>query len=441
MVLTAKQSLAIDILEDTETNELIFGGGAGGGKSAFGCHWILKSALKYPGTRWLIGRSKLKTLKETTLKTFWEICNMQNLKSDTDFKYNSNEGIILFNNGSEILTKDLFFFPSDPNFDELGSLELTGAFVDECNQCVFKAWQILKSRIRFKLDENNLIPKMLGTCNPSKTWVYSEFYNLKKQNSLPNDKQFIQSLIGDNKFISKHYYKNLISLDHVSRERLLYGNWEYDDDPATLIDNDSILDYFNADHVQPEGQKYITIDVARKGKDKTIIRVWHGWLCIDRLEMSKCLLTESLSKIKILQAKHGVSNTNTIADEDGVGGGLVDFGGFKGFINNSRPLNSENFDNLKSQCSIKMAEKITLKEVGEVQNDVQVIQSTSEEMAQVKLKNIDRDGKLQIEPKEKVKERLGRSPDEWDSIMMRYFFELQPIIQGRARVFGGTIHN
>ena len=63
MKLTIKQTQAIDILEDNETTELLFGGGAGGGKSAFGCYWQIKRRLKYPGTRGLIGRAKLKVLK------------------------------------------------------------------------------------------------------------------------------------------------------------------------------------------------------------------------------------------------------------------------------------------------------------------------------------------------------------------------------------------
>jgi hypothetical protein len=42
------------------------------------------------------------------------------------------------------------------------------------------------------------------------------------------------------------------------------------------------------------------------------------------------------------------------------------------------------------------------------------------------MKDIDKDGKLSIVPKEMIKENIGRSPDEWDSIMMRYYFELQP---------------
>ena len=55
-----------------------------------------------------------------------------------------------------------------------------------------------------------------------------------------------------------------------------------------------------------------------------------------------------------------------------------------------------------------------------------MIKVVSEEMEQVKQKDIDKDGKIQLVGKEVVKKHIGRSPDEWDSIMMRYFFELEP---------------
>ena len=63
---------------------------------------------------------------------------------------------ITFPNGSVILMKDLFAYPSDPNFDELGSLEITGAFIDEVNQISVKARNIVKSRIRYKLNDFTL---------------------------------------------------------------------------------------------------------------------------------------------------------------------------------------------------------------------------------------------------------------------------------------------
>ena len=56
MELTRKQTEALDYLEDGKTIEVLFCGGAGGGKSVLGCYWLLKCALKYPGSRYLMAR-------------------------------------------------------------------------------------------------------------------------------------------------------------------------------------------------------------------------------------------------------------------------------------------------------------------------------------------------------------------------------------------------
>ena len=58
----------------------------------------------------------------------------------------------------------------------------------------------------------------------------------------------------------------------------------------------------------------------------------------------------------------------------------------KGFVNNSRALNDENFNNLKSQCGYKMAAKIQAREVGEMVADSSVIDIVTEEMATGKAK-------------------------------------------------------
>lgn len=428
MKLLPKQENAVYYLKDSETKEILYGGAAGGGKSALGCLWLIEQCQLYPGTRWLMGRAKLTSLKKTTLNTFFELATLLDLSSQ--FKYNAQNHIIYWNNGSEILLQDLFLYPSDPNFDSLGSLEITGGFVDECNQVVHKAWQIVLSRCRYKLNKYGLTPKLLGSCNPAKNWTYKVFYKPHRDNSLDSNRKFIQALPTDNPHLPKSYLDSLLSLDKNSKQRLYYGNWEYDDDPSTLIDLDSISDYWNPTHLKADGTKYVTIDVARKGKDKTVIRVWHGWLCVYRYEIAKSGLVHVVDKVKEIQIKYGVSNSNTIADEDGVGGGVVDFLGCKGFVNNSRALDvdgvAQNFNNLKSQCGYKMANKIVNREVGELCNDSSVIGITSEEMEQVKQKDIDKDGKVALVSKDVVKQMIGRSPDEWDSIMMRYWFELTP---------------
>ena len=422
MKLLPKQENAVYYLKDKETKELLYGGAAGGGKSALGCLWLIENCQKYEGSRWLMGRAKLKALKETTLNTFFELAT--NLGVNNQFTYNAQANIIYWNNGSQILLKDLFLYPSDPNFDSLGSLEVCGAFIDECNQVVYKAWQIVTSRCRYKLKEFDIIPKVLGSCNPAKNWTYKEFYKTDRDNTILQHRKFIQALPTDNPHLPKSYLDSLLSLDKNSRQRLYYGNWEYDDDPSALIDIDSISDYFNPIHLKAEGQKYLTIDVARKGKDTTVFRVWHGWVCIYRESIAKSGLDYVVERAKVIQSKYNVPNSNTIADEDGVGGGVIDFLHCKGFVNGSRALNDENYNNLKSQCGYKMAQKICKREVGEICDNSEVKGITSEEMEQVKQKDIDKDGKVALVGKEIVKQNIGRSPDEWDSIMMRYYFEL-----------------
>jgi phage terminase large subunit len=432
MELSIKQTIALDLLEDKTTNEVLFGGGAGGGKTALGCYWQLKQRLKYPNTRGLIGRAVLKTLKETTLVSLFQVAKMQGLTAGVHYKYNGQMSQIELFNGSVILLKDLYAYPSDPNFDELGSLEITDAFIDEANQIEDKARNIIKSRIRYQLDENDLVPKILYTCNPAKNWTYQEFYKPQIDGSISDNKRFIASLIDDNPYISKHYKQNLLTLDTVSKERLLFGNWEYSNDPSTLIDYDKILDAFSSSFV-PTGPHYITCDVARFGSDSTVIGVWDGFRVKLHQYKGKSVV-EVADIIKAFQVEHQVPSSQIVVDEDGVGGGVVDILRCKGFVNNSSPLENpitrqkENFDNLKSQCYYKLAEMINDSKLY-INASGTIKEKIVEELEQVKQKSVDNDGKKGIIPKDKVKALIGRSPDFSDALAMRMIFEYTPKFQ------------
>ena len=424
---TSTQELAIEYLFDNTTKEILFGGGAGGGKSFCGSAFIILYALKYPGTRYLIGRSKLTALKTTTLNTFLEVCQLWGLKANNHYRFNATSNIITFFNGSEIILKDLFLYPSDKNFDSLGSLEITAAFIDEANQITEKAKNIVASRLRYKLDKYNLIPKLFMSCNPAKNWVYNSYYKLHKENQLPPYRKFIQSLVQDNEHISRHYEEQLQTLDELSKQRLLYGNWEYDINTDSLIQYDAILNLFNT--IGKDGEKYITCDVARFGSDKTVIIYWQGLHIKKIRSMLKTSITQVVDAVKSLQQEYEVKLSNIIVDEDGVGGGAKDYLRCVGFVNNSRPLKAkgipQNYQNLKTQCYYILADKVNKGQIGIQTNDINIKNDIIEELEQVRGKDMDKDNKLQIVPKDDVKLSIGRSPDYADAMAMRMYYEIE----------------
>src|SRR5688572_10313274 len=417
--------------------ELYFGGAAGGAKSWTGAAWLAFCCECFPETKWFMAREELKTLLQTTFLTFRKVCNAYDI---SDWKHNGQYNYVEFRNGSRIDLLDLKFLPTeDPLYERYGSSEYTGGWIDEAGQAHFGAYDVLKTRVgRHLNDHYNLVRKLFLSGNPKKNFTYKEFYRKQKEGTLEKHKAFIKSLLYDNPHRESGYEEALKSLSSkVTKERLLNGNFEYDDDPAKLIDYDKILDCFTNNFESLKGDKYLTIDVARFGRDTDKFGIWDGFRC--KLITKKGLrVTETADFAKELQKKYEIPNNNTIADEDGVGGGVVDILRCKGFVNNSVALASpgkkqtdakgniraENYDSVKSQCSFRMADRINKNGIY-IECDENDKDEIIEEMEQVKEKEVDSDKKLGILPKPKVKEVLGRSPDNWDCIMMREWFELK----------------
>jgi phage terminase large subunit len=428
MQLFEKQLNAIYYLNNPTINELIYGGAAGGGKSALLALRLIENCQKHKGSRWLLGRSKLKTLKETTLATFFEISSKFDLQNQ--YKYNEQSSKIIWRNGSEILLKDLFLYPSDPEFDSLGSLEVTGGAIDEVSQISYKAWQISKSRIRYKLDHFNVTPKLIGTCNPWKGWGYKEFYKPAKDGTLKSGRAFIQALPTDNEHLPKSYLESLLTLDENSRQRLYYGNWEYDDDPLKLIYNyDSIIDIFTNKNKTDNNNRYITCDAARFGSDKAIILVWCGFSVIDCCVYDISKTTDISNKINQYKQHYQIPNSRIIVDADGVGGGVVDEVGCVGFTNNATPIEldgkKENYSNLQTQCGFMLAKAVNDALLGfecNLKNEWK--DEIAEELEQLKRVE-DNDGKKKLLSKDEIKKMIGRSPDWRDALLMRFYFELK----------------
>ena len=416
-----RQSEALKFLSvDSDVETILYGGAAGGGKTMLGCMWQILRRLKYPGTRSLIGRAKLDTLKKTTMATFFQVANEIGLKAGEDFVYNQQSHIIKFSNGSEIILADLFLYPSDPMMTDLGGLEITDAFIDEATEITEKAYSIVSSRIRYKLNEFGLKPKILLTCNPSKGWIYNQFYLPYKNQNLPQHLAFVQALPGDNIHLPDSYVTSLTRLPEADRKRLLEGDWEFDNSSDRLYMYDELMRCFR--EPMNVGEGYITADIARLGKDRTVLCVWRGLSCIDIVVLKQKRQDEVKAEIQRLMNEHSVRLSNVLADADGVGGGLVDSLRCREFMNGSKAVRGTQYMNLKADCYFRLGELI---DKNEITFPVKYQEDIIKELELVRRVDPDKEGKLRVTSKDTISQRTGGiSPDIADAIMMRAYFEL-----------------
>ena len=450
---TYKQHLAYSKLRDYATKSVCFGGAAGGGKTWLGSEWLLTNCYLYPGSKWFIGRDELKQLTASTLVTFWKCCKYHRIPI-SDHKYNAQKSFIQFFNGSRIDLLELKYKPSDALYERYGSLEFTGGWIEEGGEVNFGAYDTLKSRVgRWDNDRFGVMGKLLITCNPKKNWLYNDFYKPWKSDELPDERAFIQAFVQENKYGESGYVDNLRGIkDKAKKERLLKGNWEYDDNPNALIDYDNILAVFDNDHVEQGKDKYITCDVARLGSDKAIVAAWLGWVVVELAVFDLSKLTKIQQAIFTFRKKYGIPKKNCIADQDGLGSGVVDNCGILGFKNGGRPIKEwtvnergvkvlvqPNYANLKTQCYYHYADKVNEHGVY-ISCDLQAKHKEEiiEEHEQIQSFDTDSDRKVRLKPKEKVIDALGRSPDWTDTFAERAFFDLKKML--RKRKTGGMVN-
>ena len=427
-----KQEQALQILNDNTHVEFLFGGAAGGSKSWTGCADLAFKCMAYPGTKWFIGRESLKRLRESTLITFFKVCSQYGIRRDVDFSYNGQDHYLQFENGSRIDMLDLRYLPSDPLYERYGSLEYTGGWIEEGGEINFGAYDTLKTRVgRHMNDKYGLLRKLFITCNPKKNWMYNTFYKPNLKNTLPEHMVYLGALVQENPFIEKDYVKALESTtDKTKKERLLKGNWDYDDNPAMLCSYDAISAVFSNDLARAGANHYLTADIARFGSDRARVAVWRNWTILEVISFDVSKTTEIQTAINHLRQKYRIPKTRAIADEDGVGGGVVDNCGILGFTNNARPFDDENYNNLQSQCAYRLAEHINNSEVS-IDCDLSEDEKDEiiNELQQLQTHDADSDGKLKIKPKELIKQDIGHSPDWRDLMLMRSYFDYKDVVR------------
>jgi phage terminase large subunit len=439
-----KQIKAAGYWLDNETEELLYGGAKGGGKSFLGCSLIFGDALIYPETHYFIARGSLTDLKKFTIPSIEEVFQVWKLKIKDYANFNGQDNFYRLYNGSKVFLIECKMNPGDPMFERFGSMQMTRGWIEEGGEvCEAAKSNLWLSVGRWKNDVYRLKKKLLITANPKKGWMKREFVDLWKQKLLLKNRKFVQAFATDNKYLPEDYVASLRNeKDPVRRQRLWEGSWDYDEDQDSLISYDALSDTFS-NAITKDGKKYLIIDVARLGKDTTTFNYWDG------LELTKIEVFEKQDTQKTIQmakdraAAERIPYSHIMIDEDGIGGAVVDgMWGVRGFVANSSPIPTAteirakqnkvensfipkaNFANLKSQCAWKVAELINEHKIAFAVPEYR--EKIIEELtALLRQKDVDNDRKLQIKPKDEVKEELGKSPDIGDPIIYRAWFELQ----------------
>ncbi|WP_278678148.1 phage terminase large subunit [Phocaeicola coprocola] len=254
----------------TDLPQLILGGGAaGGGKSYLGSCWLVSSCMRFSDIRAVVARKTLKSLKGSTWNTIKKVCKEWGLKEGVHYKINNLDGILTFWNDSVIIMQEMVDLPSDPNFERFGSSEFTIAFIDEVSEISERAVEVLFSRLRWRTAETFKTARMMMSTNPCITWVRSRFVQDDEGNPITcrEGEAYVPFSVFDNpdvQFVQTYVAALNKITDKATRERLLYGNWDF-------VDSNIMAAYWNFD-----GQTHLIEKLSEKVYDpmKPIISGW-----------------------------------------------------------------------------------------------------------------------------------------------------------------------
>ena len=330
------------------------------------------------------------------------------------YKFNESNLIIKCPNGAEI------HFKSAEKPDNLYGEDVYACVFDEAPRARPESWYALRST----LTSTEAPCKLIGNFGGISNWVHK----LKNKQKKSKEYEYFRITCWDAVKAGILSEKEVLQAKEDLPIKIFQELYEAEahEGEGQLINNESITKLFT--NKPSKGVNYITADIARLGDDKTVVFVWDGWSVIEVNEYDVTRVNESVNHIRDLQNKYNINNNNTIVDEDGVGGGVVDYLKCKGFVNGSRAIKEKgkvlNFANLKTQCYYKIAEKINQNLISVSCSEKQEMLLT-EELEWVRLaKEVDV-SKIALLSKDKVKEQIQRSPDYSDSLMMRMYFELK----------------
>lgn len=182
-------------------------------------------------------------------------------------------------------------------------------------------------------------------------------------------------------------------------------------------------------------QKRLGVDVARFGDDRTIIFPRQGLVAFKPVEMRNARNPEIAARVALAKARWR-SEMEFVDGTGGFGSGVIDAllqaGHSPQEIHSSGKAVDPRYYNKRAEMWFDMAAWI--KRGGSIPNTSTLVRELTAPTYSFK------DGKFIIEPKEKIKERLGFSPDMADALGLTFALADMPAsdsLQGRIQASGG----
>jgi len=271
----------------------------------------------------------------------------------------------------------------------------------------------------------------------------------------PKSITFIPGSIYENKKlldVNPEYLGNLMAQDPETRAQLLEGNWRIKVDGLALFEHARLSDMFtNQLAFEKSPLRCITCDPAGFGRDLCVIMAWEGYECVGGVIMSISDNQAVHKAIEVLRKHWRVAVSDVLVDQDGLGGGIVQLGGYNGFSGGAQALEDpatgikEAYHNLKTQCFYRFAELVNTAAVrftvttdnwlingvrgtkillGKQAVDIRDV--LKNQLKAIKRAKPDAEGKKYINTKEEQKLILdGRSPDFADCASQRAWFDIR----------------
>lgn len=213
-----KQQELFDAAFEDGINTIYYGGAAGGGKTYAALALLILLCKLFPGSVWCVIRKDTGRLKKNTIKTYRKIV-------PKGFEVMFNDGVAHMANGSQIIFASENYI-KDNDLTWMDGFEPNGFLLEECQE--LQEITFKKAKLRAGRNILNPMPKPLVLCtgNPSQGWPKVVFYEAYVESKLPKRFKYIVAKMSDNAKLGKEYIEALETLDEITRQRYVEGNWD-----------------------------------------------------------------------------------------------------------------------------------------------------------------------------------------------------------------------